>query len=60
MGSIVDESRDVVLGHFGELLLEDALEAGEDDEGFALVIVVDYAKFDFAIALLEDGGLDKR
>lgn len=32
MGSIVDESRDVVLGHFGELFLEDALEAGEDDE----------------------------
>lgn len=59
MGSIVDESRDVVLGHFGELLLEDALEAGKDDEGFALVIVVDHAEFDFAIALLEDGGLDK-
>lgn len=60
MGSIVDESRNVVLGHFGELLLEDALEAGEDDERFALVVVVDYAEFDFAIALLEDGGLDKR
>lgn len=58
MGSIVDESRNIVLGHFGELLLEDALEAGEDDEGFALVIVVDNAKFDFAIALFEDGGLD--
>lgn len=60
MGSIVDESRDVVLGHFRELLLEDALEAGEDDEGFALVIVVDHAEFDFAIALLEDGRLEKK
>lgn len=59
MGSIVDESRDVVLGHFGELLLEDTFEAGKNNEGLALVVVVDHAEFDFAIALLEDGGLEK-
>lgn len=59
MGSIVDESRDVVFGHFGELLLEDALEACEDDERLALVVIVDDAKLYFAIALLEDGGLEK-
>jgi hypothetical protein len=60
MGSVVDESRNVVFGHFGELLLEDALEAGEDDERFALVIIVDNSEFNFAIALLEDGGLEKK
>lgn len=57
MGSIVYESRDVVFGHFGELLLEDAFEACEDDERFALVVVVDYTEFDFAVALFNDGGL---
>lgn len=57
MGSIVDESRDVVLGHFRELFLEDAFEAGEDDERFALVVVVDHAEFDFAVALFDDGRL---
>jgi hypothetical protein len=60
VGSIVDESRNIILGHFGELLLEDAFEASENDEGFALVIVVDHAEFDFAIALLDDSGLDTR
>lgn len=59
MGSIVDESRDVVFGHFGELLLKDAFEACEDDERFALVVIVDDTEFDFAVALFNDGGLSK-
>lgn len=57
MGPVVDEAGDVVLGHLGELLLEDAFEAGEDDEGLALVVVVDHPELDFALALLEDGRL---
>lgn len=59
MGSIVDESRNVIFGHFGELLLKDAFEACENDEGFALVVVVDHPEFDFAIALFNDGGLSE-
>lgn len=37
--------------------MEDAFEAREDDEGFALVVVVDNAELDVAVALLDDGRL---
>lgn len=57
MGSVIDKTRNVVLGHLGQLLLEDALEVGQDDETLAFVIVVDNAELDFAIAFLNYGGL---
>jgi hypothetical protein len=60
MSAVVDESGDVVLGHLWELLLEDALETGENYEGFALVVVVDYSEFDLAITLFDDGRLRDR
>lgn len=31
MGSVIDESRYVVLGHLGQLFLENALESSKDD-----------------------------
>lgn len=57
VGTVVDKARDVILGHLGELFLEDALQAGEDDEGLAIVVVVYYTELDFAGALFDDGGL---
>ncbi len=53
MCAVVDKACDVVFRHLWELLLEDALQAGEDDEGFSLVVVVDDAELDFAIALFD-------
>ena len=57
MGTVVYEAGDVVLGHLGQLFLEDAFQAREDDEALALVVVVDHSKLDLAIALFDDGGL---
>lgn len=55
--SVVDEPRNVVLWHLGQLFLKDAFQPREDDEGFALVVVVHYAELNLASALLDDGGL---
>jgi hypothetical protein len=52
MGSVVDETSYVVLGHFWELLLENTFQSREDDETLALVIVVDDPEFNFPILLL--------
>ena len=55
MGPIINQSGDVVLGHLGQLLLEDALEASEDHEVFSRAIIVDDTKFDITSALFQDG-----
>jgi len=52
MGSVVDKASYVVFGHLGELLLEDAFEARENDETFALVVIVDDSEFDLSVSLL--------
>ena len=57
MRAVVDQARDVFLRHLGELLLEDALEAGQDDQALARAIVVDDAKLDIAVAFFDDGRL---
>jgi hypothetical protein len=59
VGAVVNQAGNVVLGHLGELLLKDALQAGHDDEAVLLAIVVDNAKLDLAVALLDDGGLSR-
>lgn len=51
MGPIVYQAGDVVLGHLRKLLLKDAFQAGEDDQTFALVVVVDDPELDFSVAL---------
>ena len=57
MSSVVDKSRDVILGHLGQLLLEDAFEAGQNDHTLARVVVVDHPMCDVSVALLDDCGL---
>lgn len=50
MRSIVDQSRDVIFRHFGQLLLEDALQPRENDKAIPRPVVVDHSEFDFATA----------
>lgn len=59
VGAVVDESSDVIFRHLGQLFLEDAFQACEDDEGLPLVVVVHNAELYFAVALLDDSGLVK-
>lgn len=51
MGSIVDQPCDIILWHFWKLLLENAFQAGENDEALAFSVVVDNPEFDFAFLL---------
>ena len=57
MGTVIYQSRNVVFWHLGELLLENALEARQDDKTLSSVVVIDDAKLDLAIALLCDSRL---
>ena len=49
--SIVDKTGNIVLWHLGQLLLENALEARQDNSALPLPIVVDDSEFDFSVAL---------
>lgn len=61
MCAIVDQAGYVVLGHLGELFLEDTFESCEDDKTLSLVVVINHAEFDLAISFLDDCGfLGKR
>ena len=57
MCAIIDQAGYVVLGHLGQLLLEDAFESCQDNETLSLVVVVDHAEFDLAISFLDNRGL---
>lgn len=57
MRPVVYKSRDIVLGHLGKLLLEDALQPREDDEAFPGPIIVDHSKFNLPAAFLQNCGL---
>jgi len=57
MRPIVHQPRNIVFGHFRQLLLEYAFQASEDDQAFALVVVVDHSEFNLAVALFDNGGL---
>jgi len=57
MCSVVDQPRNVILGHLGQLFLKDTFEAGQDDVGIPTAVVIDDSKLDLAIALLNDRGL---
>lgn len=50
------ESGDVLARHLGQLLLENVLEAGEDDERGGVAVVGDDAELDNPVTLLRDGG----
>lgn len=51
---IVYEAGYIVLGHLGELLLEDTLEAGKDDVRVVATVIIDDSKLNLAISLLDD------
>ena len=59
MCPIVDEPCYVVFRHFGELFLEDAFQASEDDAAFAATVVVDDSELDLVLALFDHGGLGR-
>ena len=60
MRPIVDQSRDIIFGHFRELFLEDTFEACEDDKAIARAIIVDHAEFNFTTTFFEHGRLSWR
>lgn len=55
--SVVDETSNVVLGHLGQLLLEDTLQARQDDCAFPPAVIVDDSELNLAIALLDNSRL---
>lgn len=57
MRPIVDQPRDIVLGHFGQLLLEDALQPRKDDKTIMGTIVVDHPELDIASTFFQHGRL---
>lgn len=54
MGTVVYQTGYIVLWHFGELLLENALEACEDDEALALVVIINNTELNLAISFLDN------
>jgi hypothetical protein len=57
MRPIIDQSSNIVLGHFWELFLEDAFQSGENDKTVAGTIIIDYSELNLASALFQYGGL---
>lgn len=57
MGPVIHQTGDVVLGHFRELFLKNAFQAGKDDQAFALIVVIYDPEFDLSVALLDHCGL---
>lgn len=58
MRSIVDQPRNIILGHFRKLFLEDALQAREDDKAVVRPIIIHHAKLNISSALLENSRLE--
>jgi hypothetical protein len=54
MCTVIDEARNIVLGHFWKLFLEKAFEAGKNDEAILGIVIIDHSKFDLAIPLLNN------
>ena len=57
MSAVVNETRDVVLGHFRKLLLEQAFETCQDDHALSGAIVVDDSELDLTVSFLYNCGL---
>ncbi|KAL7357954.1 hypothetical protein ACKS0A_01850 [Histoplasma ohiense] len=54
VSAIVDETRDIVLGHFRQLLLKQALEACKDNGTLSGAIIVDHSELDLSIPLFQN------
>jgi hypothetical protein len=50
MRSIIHESSDIVLWHFGQLFLEDTFQAREDNETVVRSVIIHYAELDISTA----------
>ena len=59
MGAIVHKPRYIILGHFGELFLENAFQAGEDNETFAGIVVVHHSELNLTGSLFYDSRLSR-
>lgn len=57
MGTVIYQPRYVILRHLRKLLLEYTFQAGQYDQAFSCIVVVDDAEFDLAIALFENSRL---
>lgn len=57
MCPVVDQSRNIILGHLWKLFLKNALQSSKDDKAFPLPIIVHHSKFNFAISFFDHGGL---
>lgn len=54
VGAVADETGDVILGHFGQLFLEEAFEACEYDAAFSGAVIVDDSELDVAVSFFYD------
>lgn len=54
MRTIIYQPSDVFLGHLWKLLLENAFEAGKDNQALSLVVIIDNSKLDVPISLFYD------
>jgi hypothetical protein len=52
--SIINKACYIVFGHFGQLLLEDTFETGQNDGAVTFSIVVNNSEFNDAFTLLSD------
>lgn len=51
MRPIIDQSRNIIFGHLGQLLLENALQPGEDNKAIPVPIIIDHSKLDISSTL---------
>lgn len=59
MRSIIHQPRNIILGHFGKLFLENAFQPREDHKAVARPVVIDHPEFNISSTLLENRRLYK-
>ena len=57
MRAVIYQSCYIVLRHLRELLLEDALKSGQDNDAVAAVVIIDNSELNIPIALLYNSWL---
>lgn len=50
MSAIIDETCDIIFGHFRKLLLKQAFETSENNPTLSSTIIIDSSEFDVAIS----------
>lgn len=51
MRPIIDQSRNIILRHLGQLFLENALQPGEDNKAIPVPIIIDHSELDISSTL---------